>query len=74
MGTACTHMQNSVSGFIPCVSHFFPPKMAANSGQLFVDFGGNEDPEDTGLECIGTPGLCISTSIKIVEVLGRINT
>lgn len=64
MGTARTHMQNSVLGFIPCVSHFFPPKMAANSGQLFVDFGGNEDWEEAGLECVGTAGLCISASTK----------
>lgn len=64
VGTASTYMQNSVPGFIPCVSHFFPPKMAANSGQLFIDFGSNEDWEEAGLKCVGTPGLYISASTK----------
>lgn len=48
--------------------------MAANSGQLFVDFGGNDDWEEVGLECVGTPGLCISALTKISEVLGRLST
>lgn len=54
---------------------FLPPEMMTDSGQLFVDFDGREVWEETELEHVGTPSLCISTlRIKINEALGRLNT
>lgn len=49
--------------------------MTTNSGQLLVDFDDCQDWEETELEHVGAPSMCISTlRIKVDEVLGRLIT